>query len=113
MNKPAIALVILFLGLAVTAAAEEPAHVTVQHILIAFQGSIPEAKVTRTQAEAEALAAEIFELGRRRARTSEPWSSSSPMTSSRASTRCRISTSPPTRPNRSTLGPRWSNPSGT
>ena len=65
MNKFCLALIILFLGLAVAAAAEEPAHVTVQHILIAFQGSIPEAKVTRTQAEAEALAAEIFERAKK------------------------------------------------
>ena len=65
MNKLAIVLTILILGLAVTAAAEEPAHVTVQHILIAFQGSIPEAKVTRTRAEAEALAAEVFERAKK------------------------------------------------
>jgi foldase protein PrsA len=40
---------------------KEPDRVTVQHILIAFKGSIPTESVTRTQAEAEALAQEIFE----------------------------------------------------
>lgn len=44
---------------------KEPDRVTVQHILIAFQGSIPEASVTRTQAEARALAAELFERARK------------------------------------------------
>ena len=65
MNKFSFALFLLFLGLSVTAAAEEPARVTVQHILIAFQGSIPEAKVTRTRAEAEVLAAEVFERAKK------------------------------------------------
>jgi hypothetical protein len=54
MNKLGIVLSILLLGLAVSAAAEEPARVTVQHVLVAFQGSIPEAEVTRTRAEAAA-----------------------------------------------------------
>jgi parvulin-like peptidyl-prolyl isomerase len=39
----------------------EPPRVTVQHILIAFKGSIPDPKVTRGRAEAEALALKIFE----------------------------------------------------
>jgi len=39
----------------------EPEHVTVQHILIAFRGSTPDPKVTRSQAEAETLALQIFE----------------------------------------------------
>jgi hypothetical protein len=40
----------------------EPRHVTVQHILIAFRGSLPgDQKVTRGQAEAEKLALRIFE----------------------------------------------------
>jgi len=38
-----------------------PDYVTVQHILIAFKGSIPESQVTRTREEAEVLAHEIFE----------------------------------------------------
>jgi parvulin-like peptidyl-prolyl isomerase len=40
---------------------KEPDHVTVQHILIAFKGSVPKDTVTRTQEEAEKLALEIFE----------------------------------------------------
>jgi parvulin-like peptidyl-prolyl isomerase len=43
----------------------EPERVTVQHILIAFQGTIPEAAVSRTQEEAKALAEEIFERAKR------------------------------------------------
>jgi hypothetical protein len=38
----------------------EPERVTVQHILISFRGAIPEDSVTRTQAEAEALAEDIY-----------------------------------------------------
>jgi peptidyl-prolyl cis-trans isomerase A (cyclophilin A) len=38
-----------------------PERISVQHILIAFKGSIPEAKVTRTQEEAKALAEKIFD----------------------------------------------------
>ena len=40
---------------------KEPKHVTVQHILIAFEGTISKETVTRTQEEAEKLAFEIFE----------------------------------------------------
>ncbi len=43
----------------------ETDRISVQHILIAFKGSLPEPKVTRTAAEAEALAAEIFERARK------------------------------------------------
>jgi hypothetical protein len=39
----------------------EPDRVTVQHILIAFKGSVPDPKVTRGRADAERLALEIFE----------------------------------------------------
>ena len=39
----------------------EPERVTVQHILIAFKGSIPDPKVTRSREEAEKLALQIFE----------------------------------------------------
>jgi len=38
----------------------EPDRITVQHILIAFQGSIPKPEVTRTREEAESLAREIY-----------------------------------------------------
>ncbi len=41
--------------------ANEPARVEVQHILISFQGAIPDEKVTRTKEEAEILAKELFE----------------------------------------------------
>lgn len=39
----------------------EPDRVTVQHILIAFKGSVPDPKVTRSYADAERLALKIFE----------------------------------------------------
>ena len=41
--------------------AREPDRVAVQHILIAFKGSIPEAKVIRTSEEAQVLAVELLE----------------------------------------------------
>jgi peptidyl-prolyl cis-trans isomerase A (cyclophilin A) len=41
-----------------------PERLAVQHILIAFKGSIPEEKVTRTKEEAEALARKLFEEAR-------------------------------------------------
>ncbi len=44
-----------------------PERVVVQHILIAFQGSIPDAKVTRTREEAEKLAGDAL----RRAKAGE------------------------------------------
>ena len=43
----------------------EPDRLAVQHILIAFKGSIPEPKVTRTSEEALALAYEIFERAKK------------------------------------------------
>jgi len=45
--------------------AKEPDHVTVQHILIAFQGSIPESKVTRSKEEAQKLAEQLFERAKK------------------------------------------------
>jgi parvulin-like peptidyl-prolyl isomerase len=42
----------------------EPERITVQHILIAFQGTIPVEEVTRTQEEALTLAQEILERAR-------------------------------------------------
>jgi len=38
----------------------EPEHVTVQHILIAFQGTIPDPGITRSLAEAQKLAQELL-----------------------------------------------------
>jgi parvulin-like peptidyl-prolyl isomerase len=45
--------------------AKEPDRVTVQHILIAFQGSIPESKVTRSKEEAQKLAEQLFERAKK------------------------------------------------
>lgn len=39
----------------------EPERIEVQHILISFQGAIPDETVTRTQEEAEALAQDLLE----------------------------------------------------
>jgi parvulin-like peptidyl-prolyl isomerase len=47
-------------ALAVVQDRVEPERVAVQHILIAFRGSVPDAKVTRSQADAEQLALKIF-----------------------------------------------------
>ena len=60
-------------GLAVAAAAFGPAacarkapdRITVQHILIAFKGSIPEARVSRSLAEAKDLAFALYERARK------------------------------------------------
>ena len=38
----------------------QPAHVTVQHILIGFEGSVPGKNITRTKEAARALAADVF-----------------------------------------------------
>jgi parvulin-like peptidyl-prolyl isomerase len=44
---------------------KEPDVVVVQHILISFKGKVDKSKnVTRTKKEAEALAAEVFELAK-------------------------------------------------
>jgi parvulin-like peptidyl-prolyl isomerase len=42
-----------------------PDRVAVQHILIAFKGSIPDPKVTRSLEEARALAQEIFDRAKK------------------------------------------------
>jgi foldase protein PrsA len=39
---------------------KEPDYVTVQHILVAFKGSVPDKDVTRTQEEAMQLAQELY-----------------------------------------------------
>jgi hypothetical protein len=47
-----------------TSAEEEvwpPEHIVVQHVLIGFEGSVPNKPITRSQAEAEALAKDILE----------------------------------------------------
>lgn len=41
--------------------AEQPEFITVQHLLIAFDGSIPDESVTRTRDEAKQLAHDLFE----------------------------------------------------
>jgi parvulin-like peptidyl-prolyl isomerase len=51
----------LMVSLFSVSCAKEPEHVTVQHILISFEGAIPKETVTRTKEEAEKLASEIFE----------------------------------------------------
>ncbi len=61
-------LLLIAVAAAVSAAGQvpEPDHITVQHILIGFKGSIPNSpQITRTQAEAEALANQIFERARK------------------------------------------------
>jgi len=42
-----------------------PQHVTVQHILIGFKGTIPGKNITRTQEEAKKLAYEILDMARK------------------------------------------------
>lgn len=46
---------------AASAAKEEPQLIAVQHILIAFDGSLPGRTITRTKEEAKALAETVFE----------------------------------------------------
>ncbi len=45
--------------------ATAPEHIEVQHVLIGFEGKIPGKPVTRSQAEAEKLAAELLERARK------------------------------------------------
>jgi len=42
------------------AAGKEPDHITIQHVLIGFKGSLPGKNITRTQDEAKKLAEEIL-----------------------------------------------------
>ena len=42
------------------AAGKEPDHITIQHVLIGFRGSVPGKNITRTQDEAKKLAEEIL-----------------------------------------------------
>ena len=48
-----------------SAPATPPEHIEVQHVLIGFEGKIPGKVVTRSQAEAEKLAAELLERARK------------------------------------------------
>jgi parvulin-like peptidyl-prolyl isomerase len=43
----------------------EPERVTVQHILIAFEGTVPGKNITRSKEEAQALAEELFGRARK------------------------------------------------
>jgi hypothetical protein len=42
------------------AAGKEPDHITIQHVLVGFKGSVPGKNITRTQDEARKLAEEIL-----------------------------------------------------
>jgi hypothetical protein len=44
----------------VTTPSGEPAYITVQHCLIAFEGSVPGKVIVRSESEAEKLAQELF-----------------------------------------------------
>ena len=61
-----ILLITLVVSLLSVSCKKEPAHITVQHVLISFKGSIPKDTVTRTMEEAEKLANEIFERAKKR-----------------------------------------------
>jgi len=65
-----------------------PAHITVQHILIGFAGSVPGKGITRSQDEAKKLAYEILRA-RGRVRISTPSSRSTRTIRPRGSTACR------------------------
>lgn len=54
-----------FLLAVLPARADEPQRITVQHILIAFKGTLPQGNVTRTQKEAEALVKELIEKAKK------------------------------------------------
>jgi hypothetical protein len=63
--KKAICLMLLAILPVFVFCLEEPERVTVQHILIAFKGSIPNENVTRTEDEAKILAKEIFKRAKK------------------------------------------------
>src|SRR5262245_4706441 len=42
------------------AAGKEPDHITIQHVLIGFKGSVPGKSITRTQDEAKKLAEDVL-----------------------------------------------------
>ena len=55
----------LVMALLLVSCKKEPDHITVQHVLISFKGSIPKDTVTRNMEEAEILANEIFERAKK------------------------------------------------
>ncbi len=59
--KKAICIMLLSVVLIFISCKKEPDNVTVQHILIAFKGSIPKEDLIRNRNKAELLAKEIFE----------------------------------------------------
>ena len=59
--RKAICITLLAMLTVFVSCKKEPDRVTVQHILIAFKGSIPKEDLIRNRAEAELLAKEIFE----------------------------------------------------
>jgi foldase protein PrsA len=52
--------VLVFVSAFLSGQVAEPVHVTVQHILIAFQGTIPDAGITRSLTDAQKLAQELL-----------------------------------------------------
>lgn len=54
-------IVSVFAGNGALSPSEEPDRIAVQHILIAFKGSIPKPSVTRSKDEAKKLAQEVLE----------------------------------------------------
>lgn len=63
-TRAIVACVLLLAGSLAAAAAEEPAEVRVQHILIGFKGSIPGKELGRTKKEARELAERLVALAR-------------------------------------------------
>ncbi len=72
----------------------EPSHITVQHILIGFQGSLKDKDIRRTRTEAELLALDLLKA-RNRVKTSPNWSAITPMIRRRGSIIWPIPVNPP------------------
>jgi len=60
MRKTVGIVALFFISAFLIGQVPEPEHVTVQHILIAFQGTIPDAGITRSRADAQKLAQELL-----------------------------------------------------
>jgi foldase protein PrsA len=60
MRKTVGIAVLVLISAFLSGQVSEPEHVTVQHILIAFQGTIPDAGITRSLTDAQKLAQEIL-----------------------------------------------------